>query len=382
MARQFELLRVGGSPRQIGLAIGTELREKVWQAVEQIFEYELIFYKWQTVGAYPDLGDLSRDRLLAATRDFLPHLEAYAPAMVEELRGIAEGARISFEEALMLQIRGEIVYALTPSDFVAVSPTAAAPVACTAFAISGTRTRDGQTIVGQNWDYAIDLDRGIMHLLHVTPDDGPRRLMLTYAGLTSFIGINSAGVANFLNSLPWGWCQVGIPHYPVCWRIYQERDLAGARRVLEATDTVQAENHLLADGSGAYGDAELTPEGVNWSDDRDGYLVHTNHYLTEPYASNPRLAPSVADSVTRRERLSSLITDHDGEIDLSLMHRFLTDHEGYPTSICRHEQMPDGTPEGPKIGWTAASLIAIPERGVMYVCVGNPCQGEYVEYQV
>ncbi len=382
MARQFELLRVSGSPRQIGLQVGSELREKVWQAVEQIFEYELGFYKWQTVGAYPDLGDLSRDRILGATRAFLPHLEAYAPDMVEELRGIAEGARISFEEALLLQIRGEIVYALTPPDFATAGAAAASSAACTAFAISGAGTRNGETLVGQNWDYAVDLDRGIMHLLHITPEDGPRQLMLTYAGLTSFIGMNSAGVANFLNSLPWGWCKVGIPHYPVCWRIYRERDLAGVRRVLEATDTVQAENHLLADGSGAYADAELTPEGVSWIDDRDGYLVHTNHYLAEPHATNPRLGATVAYSLTRGERLGSMIKEHYGEIDLSLLHRFLTDHEGHPTSICRHEGMPDGTPEGPKIGWTAASIIAVPERGVMYVCAGHPCQGEYVEYQV
>lgn len=382
MARQFELLRVSGSPRRIGLQVGTELREKVWRAIEQIFDYELYFYKWQTVGAYPDLGDLTRDRILAATHEFLPHLERYAPAMVEELRGIAEGARISFEEALLLQIRGEIVYALTPPDFVATSPVATSSVACTAFAISGAGTKDGRTLVGQNWDYAVDLDSGIMHLLHVTPEDGPRQLMLTYAGLTSFIGMNSAGVANFLNSLPWGWCKVGIPHYPVCWRIYRERELAGVRRVLEATDTVQAENHLLADGSGHYADAELTPQGVSWIDDRDGFLVHTNHYLAEPNASNPNLGATVADSLTRRARLGSMIAEHYGTIDLSLLHGFLSDHENYPTSICRHEGMPDGTPEGPKIGWTAASLIAVPEQGLMYICVGNPCQGEYVEYQV
>lgn len=368
MARQFELLKVGGTPREIGLQVGDALRDKILLTIQQIYDYELTFFKWQTIGSYPELLDLTRDQVLARTREFLPHFERYAPGMVEELRGIAEGARISFEEALLLQIRGEIVYAMTSG--------------CTAFAISAGGTRDGRALAGQNWDYAIDVDLGVMHLLHVTPKEGPRQLMLTYAGLTSFLGMNSAGVSSFANSLPWGWCKVGIPHYPVFWRVFRERDLAGVRRVIDETNTVQAENHVFADGSGAIADLELTPDSVTWLDDQEGFFVHTNHYVVEPNRSRPDLQPTIADTTARFKRMRELISARYGQLDVSSMQGLLADHEGYPTSICRHEAMPDGTPGGPAIGPTVASMISVPQRGVMYVCAGKPCEGEYVEYQV
>jgi isopenicillin-N N-acyltransferase-like protein len=360
MAREFELLKVGGTPHQIGLQVGQALRYKIPLTIEQIFDFDLKFYDWQTIGGHPEVPALSRSDILARTHDFLPLFERYAPGMVEELRGISEGARISFEEALLLQIRGEIVYATTG--------------ACTTFAVSGRVTRDGLTLAGQNWDQAVDLDSGIMHLLHVTPVDGPRQLMITFAGLTSFLGMNSAGVGCFANSLPWRWCKVGIPHYPVCWRVFRESDLSGVRRVLDETDTVQAENHLFADGSGAIADAELTPEGVAWLEPEDGFIAHTNHFISKEYGNRADLPVVIPDTVPRYERMRNLLGAHVGKLDVATMQELLSDHEGYPRSICRHEGLP--------LSSTIASMISIPERGILYVCRGNPCEDEYVEYKV
>ena len=357
MSRRFELLKVHGSPREIGLQVGDAMRDKILLAIQQIFDHELAYFGPMTVGEVPAIPELTRAEILQRTRAFLPKFERYAPGMVEELRGIAEGARIDFEEALLLQIRGEIVYAMA---------------GCTSFALSGRVTADGAVITGQNWDYAIDLDLGVMHLLHVTPDDGPRQLMLTFAGLTSYLGINSAGIGSFCNALPWSWCKVGIPHYPLWWRVFRERDLAGIRSVFAETESVQAENHVFTDQSGAIADAELTPEGAVWLDDREGFFVHTNHFLAEPYAS--RLPAYLPDSKPRLERMRGLVCDRLGHLDPASMQTFLSDHDGFPTSICRHETSPGF--------WTTASLVAVPQHGLLYVAAGNPCEGEYLEYQV
>jgi isopenicillin-N N-acyltransferase-like protein len=351
---------VRGSARQIGLQVGEALRDKIPLAIQQIFDHELNYFEMMTLGAVPKLAPMTESEVFARTRAFLPLFERYAPGMVEELRGIAEGARIDFDHALLLQIRGEIVYAMTTG--------------CTSFALSGKVTRDGMAISGQNWDYAIDVDEGIMHLLHVTPDEGPRQLMLTFAGLTSYLGINSAGIGSFANALPWAWAAVGIPHYPVWWRTFRERDLAGVRKVLAETQSVQAENHMLSGPGGTIADAELTPEGPIWLDDEEGFFVHTNHFLGSPYAERADLPSMLPDSEPRRQRMRALVSERLGTLDAEMMQTFLADHEGLPTSICRHDVLPGF--------WTAASMVAVPERGVMYVCAGNPCDGEYVEYQV
>jgi isopenicillin-N N-acyltransferase-like protein len=72
--------------------------------------------------------------------------------------------------------------------------------------------------------------------------------------------------------------------------------------------------------------------------------------------------------------MHSLVEAQLGSIDVSSLKTILSDHENYPTSICRHEELPGIR--------TSASLIAEPEQGVMHVCAGNPCSGEYVTYRL
>jgi isopenicillin-N N-acyltransferase like protein len=357
MAHRFPLIRVRGSHYQIGLQLGEALRDLIPRAIDQIFYHELATAKPVTDGGVVvPTPEISRTAAFAKTHEFLPLFENYCPLMLEELQGISKGARISFEEALLLQIRGEIIYAMVGG--------------CSSFVFAGDVTRDGNIIIGQNWDYPIDLN--LLHMLHVTPDDAPAQLMMTFAGLTSYMGINAAGIGNFANALPWGWCQIGIPHYPFKWRVFRETSIAGIQQVAAQTHTVQPGNYVFCDGSGEIADLELTPEGAVWLENRDGYFIHTNHFLGEPFASRADLPPFLADSMPRCERLCDLVAEQVGKIDVPLMQRILSDHDNYPTSVCRHETYPGIC--------TSASLIAEPERQVMHVCAGNPCTGEYVTY--
>lgn len=358
MAARFDILRVRGSNYEIGLQLGEAMKRTIPKAIDQIYEYELgVFYKMLTKGENsPHIPEMTREKAIEKTREFLPLFERYCPGVLDELRGIAKGAGVTFEEALLLQVRGEVVYAMSAG--------------CTAFALSGRVTKSGRVLIGQNWDYKVDLD--LLHLLHVTPNDAPARLMFTFVGLTSFMGLNSKGVSHFGNSLPWGWCNVAIPHYPIKWRIYHETTMDGVRAVLNQTKTVQPGNYVLCDGKGDIADAELTPEGIVWLEDTDGFFVHTNHFLGEPFASRADLPPLLVDSVPRYERLRSLVKANVGKIDVPMLREFLSDHEHYPTSICRHEESM----------YTSASMIAEPERGLMHVCAGNPCTGEFVTHEV
>ena len=359
MSHKFPLLKVSGSHYRIGIQVGEALRDTIPRAINQIFDHELALCKQWTKGTQmPTIPEFTRDEVLARTGDFLPLFEQYCPLMIEELHGIAIGAGISFEEALLLQIRGEVVYAIVGG--------------CTSFVFSRDATRKGEIIIGQNWDYPIDLD--LLIVLHVTPEDGPAQLMMTFAGLTSYMGINAAGIGNFANALPWGWCQVGIPHYPFKWRVFRETSIDGLRRLCDETKTVQPGNYVFCDSSGEIADVELTPEGAVWLEDREGFFVHSNHFLGEPFASRPDLPPLLQDSVPRYHRLHSLVKESYGEIDVPLMQQFLSDHDNYPVSLCRHEKYPGLC--------TSASLTAEPERGVLHVCAGNPCQGEYITYCV
>ena len=142
-----------------------------------------------------------RDELGANARAFLPYIEKLTPPLLEEVRGLSEGADISFEEALLCQCRGEAVLACAEG--------------CTAFALTGEATADGSPLAGQNQDLAPEFgDVGIV--LHVKPNDGrPRAITFTFAGQLGYMGMNQHGVAHFANGL--GDCQwrMGLPHYPL-----------------------------------------------------------------------------------------------------------------------------------------------------------------------
>jgi isopenicillin-N N-acyltransferase like protein len=359
MSATFDFIEAKGSRYEIGLQVGEATRGKIQRIMDQVMDWDLPcnYRNFESADTVP-LPLYDRQQVLAKTAEFLPLFQDYCPDMLDELRGIARGAQLSFEEALFLQIRGEILYVLG---------------GCSSFVFSRSVTREKQIIAGQNWDNHIDGD--LMVVLHAMPDDEPAYLTFTFAGLTSFMGINAAGVGQFANSLPWGDCTLGIPHYPFKWRIFQQTHLAGIRAVAESTQTVQPGNYVFCDGSGAIADLELTPEGCAWPQTDEGFFVHTNHFLADPYASRQGQSPFIANSRCRYARFHALVSEVVPQVDLAAMQRILADHENYPSaSLCRHE--------GAAGIWTVASLIAEPERGLLHVCAGNPCQGKFETYSL
>ena len=62
--------------------------------------------------------------------------------------------------------------------------------------------------------------------------------------------------------------------------------------------------------------------------------------------------------------MNALLQSKFGSLSVDDLKKFLTDHSGYPTSICRH----DGD------SLTVASLISEPDERRLHVAVGNPCR--------
>src|SRR5437867_557420 len=97
----FPYIEASGSPWEMGRQHGRQAAERAAALVEF-----LITAAGQPGPGQPD--GRSREEVLAATKRFLPLFEEYCPAVLEEVRGLAEGAELRFEEALLLQIRGEV----------------------------------------------------------------------------------------------------------------------------------------------------------------------------------------------------------------------------------------------------------------------------------
>ena len=87
----FPLVEVCGSSYEMGYQHGAQVAGLVRR-----------YIGWIEQADWPAADVLSRNALA-----FLPILQAFSPAFVEEVRGLADGAGISFEQALLCQVRGE-----------------------------------------------------------------------------------------------------------------------------------------------------------------------------------------------------------------------------------------------------------------------------------
>jgi len=310
------------------------------------------------------LTNVPLESLCARAVAYLPLLQDLSPALVEEVRGLAAGAGITLEEALVCQTRGAAARA--PLD------------ACTSLAVTGSATADGKTLAGQNIDLEPEY-ADVTILLRVKPTDGrPEALMLTMAGQLGYQGMNHWGLTHLANGLFDHDWRMGLPHYPLKRLLLEQQTVSQAMDVLAANRACSAGNVVLCDGQGHIGDVEFRSEGIAvYEGESPDARLHTNHYLTREFGVHE--TNSVSDSQPRLKRLQRLVHENWGEITLDTVKQFLADHSGDPSAICRH----GGTPGERFDGYhSIAGLIAEPEKRRLNVRRGHGCLGFWQAYDL
>ncbi len=338
----FPLIEVSGTSYEMGYQHGA-------QAKELVHRYLLWIDK---------LTGRPRDELCRNAREFLPRIEALSPALVEEIRGLAEGADISLEEALLCQARAEATRR-GPDE------------GCSAFAVTGAATADGNALAGQNQDLQPEYS-DVAILLHLKPTDGrPRVLLFTFAGQLGYAGMNSTGLAHFANALyncPW---QEGLPHYPVKRVVLEYATFDEVREVVLSNPTCSAGNMVMCNGENGILDVEIRSDGVaEFADERPDAILHTNHYLTPEFVKHEDR--HLKDSFVRLDRIRELVYGRYGDITVDVMKEILADHEGDPAAICRH---------GERDMHSVSGYIAEPAKGILHVRRGHGCIGTWNAYE-
>jgi len=309
---------------------------------------------------------IPREEALAWGRRYLPYLEKFCPHLLEELRGLAEGAGISFDEALFVQVRTELTYPATGGE------------GCTAFALTPERSATGEVIAGQNWDTPSEFEDLLM-LLHLVPAEGPEALMYCVPGVIGYMGFNSEGIAQFANQLVAGAWGEGNPHYFLKRRMMESSTFDQCVALARDYRFSSSANIVLASAEGKVANLEVLPGKVAVLTGEQGVVTHTNHCQHPPFQAEDKLAPSFeVDTFKRLDRIRELmpVDGNGGKFSVDDMKKILSDHENGPKSICRHQ---GGNPKNSK---TTLSLIIEPSRGCMHVALGNPCENEYITYSL
>ena len=339
----YPLIRAKGSHRELG-------RQHGEQAAEYIKRHLDVMASGQK---------LSREKLQQQAQRFQPMFEKYCPHLMDEMRGLAEGARVTLPEAMACNIRGEIGNA--PAE------------GCTTYTIARTITASKEVLAGQNSDMTSEVPP-MAYVLHLQPKDKPEVLMWTFGGMIGYHGMNSAGVGHFANALGGGpISRFAMPHYPVKRLMLECSTMEQVVDLLRKIPLASNANYVLCDGRAKILDVEVTTEGLELLEDNGaGFIAHTNHFLCSRYARKENFEKSWQDSFPRIAKINELIASLSGRVSVSDMKGFLSDHTGRPVSICRH----DGDSR------TVASLISEPAQRRMHVAVGNPCQNAYKTYSM
>ena len=353
MLTQYPLIEAAGSPLELG-------RQHGEQAAEMIDGY---------LDFLASSLRLSREQLRRRAMSFLPLFEKFCPELVLEMTGLAEGAKLAFGDAVVAQMRGELAQV--------------ADGACTTFAIQPRGTVTQTTLVGQTSDNPPELEQ-FGYVLKLRPTNKPQVLMWTFGGMLGYHGMNEHGVSHFANALGGGpqW-KFALSHYPLKRLILEQRSVADVLKLMQSFPVCSNGNYMLAAGTGAILDVELTSDGPQVIEESGaGYLVHSNHYLCTAHACEANFQHSLSDSFPRLDRMRSLISESFGTVSLAGMQRFLSDHSGHPVGICRHPHAGPSESMLGNSGKTVAALIAEPQARRLHVALGNPCENPFVTYSL
>ncbi|MFB6154597.1 MAG: C45 family autoproteolytic acyltransferase/hydrolase [Haloferacaceae archaeon] len=377
---EFEVLELTGTPRERGVTHGEAFADEIAQNVETYltrFEHE---------GVDPEEARERAD-------EFVPLVEDVNESYAEEMRGVAEGSGVPLTDVTMLNVRYEVIYTAWKEQSEEAADGRSPPEdetrrragsltdGCTSFGLLPSATADGNTYVGQNWDWLAPVEETLF-LTKVRREEKPDHLVFTEAGIVGGKGgVNEHGIGiavNGLTSPADGAEPFRKPFHVRCREVMDATRFDEALLPIVETHRACSANFVLGAAGGEVVDLETAPERFAHLHPDDGVLTHSNHFVTESIESLlERQGPS---TLYRAERLRRrLVAAAETGATVEDVAEGLRDHFGRPASVCKHvdESLP---PE--EYGQTNASFVVDLEGRKMHALRGPPCEGTYEVYEL
>jgi isopenicillin-N N-acyltransferase like protein len=276
------------------------------------------------------------------------------PGVLEEIEGIAEGARLSYPYAFVAAVRD-----MMPID------------GCTAIAC-GAGANSGGPLIGQTRDvYGAPRKLYIMRVRYAS---GRSMVLLNYPGWIANTGITSNGLAFAAFSL------YGVaPQQPTAPGSFLKRLVLEARSTAEVLDAIRGMSFpnggfLIGDRAGHVAAIEMVA-GKVCVRDVSGRAVGYSNVVSTAELKAYETASEDASSEPRQARIGQMLAEGAGAISVEFMQSVFRDHSGFPLSICRHH--------APTDTWaTRAAFVADLKAGEMHIAIGNPCVAPFVRYSL
>lgn len=328
----IQVVELSGGAYERGLACGRALGPGI--------EAHMAAWRdWLSKATGRPAFDYVRDMLRET--DYLPAIDRFAPDLLEEVRGVAEGAGADRDLVYGLQLMDEEWF-----HRVRVGLNRRIPGKCSSFALA---TPAGPTWIGQNMDLGEYTD-GRQVALRIAPEGRcPGALVFTTAGVIALMGVNGAGVGVCVNSLP----QLpsaphGLPVAFVVRRLLQAASLEEACELVLSLPHATNQHYLIAE-PGRIRSFEASAAGVTEYHAPDPRrILHTNHPLSAAQGQ-PERPEARRNSAQRLASLAARLAD--GNPGLAELQAALSACDDPENPVCR-------TGGGGNIGFTCGSMIS------------------------
>lgn len=293
-----------GTPYEIGVQHGRAAAVHIARSI--------VFYG----GLFQASAKLGWPAVCEKAIEFASSVQRKFPAFAEEMRGIADGAEVTYADILALNVRTEITFGLFNDG-------------CTALSWKTART----SFLAQNWDW-MEQQKENLVVVNIEQEGKPRVSMITEAGIIGKIGLNSSGVGVCLNAIRVkGMDPTHLPVHLGLRVVLESSSKEEAISQLERHGIASSAHMLIADPNGAIG-LECTAVGfVKLPMDSQRKIVHTNHLIANhPGVEDTKFWKDSFNRIDRIQELTKTLSDNPMENDI---YHLFVDEDNYPASICR-----------------------------------------------
>ncbi|MGH2441884.1 MAG: C45 family autoproteolytic acyltransferase/hydrolase [Chloroflexota bacterium] len=265
VAGDIRVLNVSGIPFERGRIQGEALRDLIQIGMEGWRESIQ-----RTTGMYPD--DYL-DRFVQST-NFMPAIERWAPALLQEMNGIGQGANVPFSHIYAYQLVDE-EWLFRAHHRRSKDP--AAGEHCSALGVCD----QGQAlpILAQNMDVPSCYD-GTQVLLRIQqPDSDLESLVFTAAGLMATTGLNNRGVGICCNTLAdLAHSTEGLPVAFIVRNVLERSSRSSAVDFVRSIRHASGQNYTIGSPDGIV-DLECSAHAVAQFRPGESRVFHTNHAI-------------------------------------------------------------------------------------------------------
>jgi len=359
------VIELSGTPRERGRTYGEQARDLIAE-VANCWHQDL-------GGFLKGEAQASESHREAYLKDFLEQthyisaIQQWAPDLLEEVKGIAEGAGQSLNTILALQMMDEEwVYGLRHGLDKPISK-------CTAFGIAA---HDGISYAGQNMDVPAWVEGRQVLLRIAATEQTPEILVFAIAGTLGVNGLNATGLGITCNTLAQlSYADDGLPVLFIVRKVLEQQSLDQAEHLLQSVKHASGQNYILSSDNAmrcfeCSGSSVVRYIPVNHPE----RVFHSNHPLvnqdeTDLLPIEKRRSPN---TLARLASISQRLGDNKQPVTLAAIKAALAAHDDAENPVSR---VLGQCTQGNAIGYTAGASIyefSAPPR--LHLAAGPPCE--------